>query len=850
MPSPCPTLGRAFAAVTCALLCGVALAADPAPVARHYRLPADAGVVNVRDPQYGAKGDGVTDDTAAIRKAIAAGSQHSRYSTPAFVYFPAGTYLISGPLESRGEEFGWSGGWRSGMLLLGEDRGRTVIKLKDRAEGYGDAAKPRWVIATGSESDKKTKAGDPPLLGNGNRAFRHSVINLTVDVGAGNPGAVAIDYVANNRGTIEAVTIRSSDPQRLGHTGLRLTREWPGPCLIRDVVIEGFERGIQSSHFQYSVTFVNLTLRHQRTVGILNSDNVLAFEGLESQNAVRVVRSTGESGAIVIVGGRLAGPSPHAAIEGKAELYLRDLEVRGYGKAVDTSRPGAADVDGGARAAIDFYSTEAIALGVERAEPLRLPIRDTPHYWNTDHTQWVSPRRFRSEGADGDWTDAVQAAMNSGKPVVYFPNGSYGVSRTITVPPSVRLIIGMQSSLGVGKDNVDKVDPVLRFTGTGGPGTTVEHMWITGHVEHDADRPVAFRHSDIFGRYQNTPAGRGDFFAEDTIGPKPLLIRHPQNAWCRQFNVEFGSIPLVENHGGNLWMLMYKTEGQMVCLEQTAGKTEILGALLYTLRDVKDGTPAFHITGGEAALTYAMNGPGYPNEVRLLSREGDATLRSKQTRGRCGGLVRVRAGDDVDVAPAYLDRVEVFDGGAPFWAARPGDADPGTRADADGNRWSVVKIGSEPDIARPENWKPLRYDATGQRWVADKLTDQSPSYAAARVLRGRGAGGNLVGLTFTPAKPGPFSVRGRARAEAWNPNGPVRVVVQVVDSRGAVRPLFDAQVPNRGAIAWDEHKSLQGFTLNAGDRLVLTFAPVAGQTGSLFLSPESQPTAVVAGPAK
>lgn len=54
---------------------------------------------NVKD--FGAKGDGVTDDTAAIQAAIssggrcAPGSCPSSTTTPAVVYFPAGTYMIS-----------------------------------------------------------------------------------------------------------------------------------------------------------------------------------------------------------------------------------------------------------------------------------------------------------------------------------------------------------------------------------------------------------------------------------------------------------------------------------------------------------------------------------------------------------------------------------------------------------------------------------------------------------------------------------------------------------------------------------------------------------------------------------
>ncbi|KAK5108854.1 hypothetical protein LTR62_007744 [Meristemomyces frigidus] len=56
---------------------------------------------NVLD--YGAKGDGVTDDTYAINNATADGNRcglgcDSQTTMPAIVYFPRGTYLISNPL--------------------------------------------------------------------------------------------------------------------------------------------------------------------------------------------------------------------------------------------------------------------------------------------------------------------------------------------------------------------------------------------------------------------------------------------------------------------------------------------------------------------------------------------------------------------------------------------------------------------------------------------------------------------------------------------------------------------------------------------------------------------------------
>ncbi|KAJ9477329.1 Glycoside hydrolase [Pseudozyma hubeiensis] len=58
---------------------------------------------NVKD--FGAKGDGTTDDTAAINQAISQGGRcgqgcESSTNSPALVYFPPGTYLVSSPIIS------------------------------------------------------------------------------------------------------------------------------------------------------------------------------------------------------------------------------------------------------------------------------------------------------------------------------------------------------------------------------------------------------------------------------------------------------------------------------------------------------------------------------------------------------------------------------------------------------------------------------------------------------------------------------------------------------------------------------------------------------------------------------
>lgn len=87
-------------------------------------------VLNVKD--FGAKGDGTTDDTAAIQAAIDYAVAAGRSS----VYFPAGTYIVTSPLHAQVETGTTTvgGATRSkyaygmGLTLRGEQVGKTVLR--------------------------------------------------------------------------------------------------------------------------------------------------------------------------------------------------------------------------------------------------------------------------------------------------------------------------------------------------------------------------------------------------------------------------------------------------------------------------------------------------------------------------------------------------------------------------------------------------------------------------------------------------------------------------------------------------------------------------------------------------
>jgi Pectate lyase superfamily protein len=379
-----------------------------------YSFPNDTGVVNVKTA-HGAVGDGIADDTDAIQKAIVAALKiNDRYTRPAMVYIPNGTYRITRTLETRDlSDQGFSFGWRAGTIVVGQSRAGVILKLADNLPAFAEGSNPLPMFKTGSENPDNAEGG-------GNQAFRHSIINLTFDTG-NNPGAVGIDFLVSNRGALENVTIKSSGGVR-GARGISMNRSWPGPCLLKHVTIDGFKEGITLLyHFQYGVTSEDLEMKNITGTGLYTLDNPIWIRRMTTDNVGgSAIVADGSNATVVVLDSTFKnGPASSPAILLRSASLVRNISTTGYGKAIDSETGNLTDVNGGA---VEEYLTHgATSLNGGPGKTLNLPIEETPEFYSSDQNQWANVESYGStvnNEADDD-APGIQAAIDSGKSIVY-----------------------------------------------------------------------------------------------------------------------------------------------------------------------------------------------------------------------------------------------------------------------------------------------------------------------------------------------------------------------------------------------------------------------------------------------
>lgn len=615
--------------------------------------PQDAGVFDVKK-LFGARGDGITDDTMAFVAAYDAvlSLYDANQNTPSrgsqnIIYIPNGTYLVSDTIiytralitNQNGQE------QLARIRFQGESRSGVTIRLADSAPGYGPGSeKPVLSLAKGEQ--------------NGSVASNY-VQNLTIDTGRGNPGAVGLLFAGANNAAVRQVTIRSGDGD--GAVGLSLAIQVTQGS-YSNLAIEGFDYAVSAGPPRgFSVALEHVFISGQRVAGIRVQNACVSVRDLVSTNTVTAAKVTDRDGLLVLVDSALwGGHRDDSAVEiDLGQALVRNVFTQGYGSAV--RRDGVTAVDTGV---VDEYvTTPAVALFAGAApRTLDLPVEDTPYQpWTTDLTRWANVHDYGAVGdLSADDSAAIQAAMDSGHPVVYFaPGHSYRVAKPVRIPSTVRVVNLMYTHVvqNLADEVLPDSDPSTPYPPPTGAAVfsvagderdaplLIQNLfgWIDGDelspvVDHASTRTLVLRdvHHQHAPIYRNSVTGAKVFL--DSVSCRtgmtsphvgvPGFHFRGQRVWARFLDPEYGRPNLV-NDGSVLWILGCKTEGAWTTYETTgAGRTEILGGMVNVFTggfSITPDEPMVTNIGSDVSLTLGTYGFGNYYETLVAETQGSMT---------------------------------------------------------------------------------------------------------------------------------------------------------------------------------------------------------------------------------
>jgi len=433
---------------------------------------------NVKD--YGAKGDGKTDDTDAINKAISDGGRcgpgcTGSTTTPALVYLPPGTYLISKPII----DYYYT-------QIIGNPSCLPVIKASADFSA-------RWVF------DSNPYGAQGLAWGSTNVFFRQ-VSNLVFDLTSVNKNLLvsAIHWPSSQATSLTNIVFKLSQASGNKHQGLFIEEGSGG--YVGDLVFEGGAEALAVGNQQF--TMRNLTIRNAHTAvkqiwswgwtyqGVhidkcqVGFDFTTVDEGELKVGAVVIYDSEISNTPVGVVFGDSQTSAPKASnniILENVKLFNVPAAVNGPSGTVLPGSSGAKTIKGWGRS---FFKTEEFAPAGRPASLVAgadYYVRSKPSYAEYPASSFLSARQAGVKG-DGvaDDTKAlntlIAAAAIAGK-IVFLDAGYYRVTSTIKIPAGSRITgEAFPIILSSGAFFADEANPkpVVQI---GAPGATGSVEW-------------------------------------------------------------------------------------------------------------------------------------------------------------------------------------------------------------------------------------------------------------------------------------------------------------------------------------------------------------------------------------
>ncbi|KAF3927732.1 hypothetical protein ABW21_db0206690 [Orbilia brochopaga] len=450
---------------------------------------------NVKD--FGAKGDGSTDDTVAIQNAISSGSRcglgcDSTTTKPALIYFPPGTYMVSAAIQMYYNSH-----------LIGDPI--TLPRIKATA-GFSGAA----VI----DAD--------PYGANGNwhgstNNFYKVVRNFIVDTTAApaNVETKGIHWQGAQATSLNNIVFYSNNSPGTQHKGLYMEDGSGG--YISDLVFNGGQYCAQIGNQQF--TLRNLIFNNCGTGLMLNWGWAWHFKSLTFNNVGTGIDMTASSNSALAVGsvvvadsrfnnvqiGVKSQKSSSSVPETANSLVLDNISINNcpimVGATGNVKLAGSSGIStismwaqGRSYSASNKNGVDIQSAFTGFARPAglldatgKILERSKPQYATLTLDQVLSARDLGCTG-DGstDDTATLQAAITRAafeNKVLYIDYGVYLVSNTIYVPPGSR-IMGEVWPLILGSGtafmNANAPVPIVQFGRPGESGFIEGTNFIVG----------------------------------------------------------------------------------------------------------------------------------------------------------------------------------------------------------------------------------------------------------------------------------------------------------------------------------------------------------------------------------
>jgi len=658
---------------------------------------ANDGFMNVADYGLVANNSGGTvpaDNSAALHTMIQDNLLTTTTWSNKTIFFPNGTWYFSGlGTHTRGiiEYHHSSAGWCGGMRIQGQSESGTILRLVDNDADFQDTTHLRFFIF---QSNYESAPGGGPHSvqdGTGLEGYENIARDFTIDLGAGNDGAVGMNIMMHNVGAVRRVTVqdavgagRSANDADRAMSGFDELRQGAGPNHLHRLTAKGMKYGFRIGQVMCGQGIEHLKLENQSVCGIVNDSNGLFIRGLVSNQvgAVPVAEiQTGASinhfsndvgaqwvhtlggsqsyfdgtnGYLLIVDAVLTGTGAASGISAirnqtdDGKMFLRNVTTTGYARAAEEN---ASNVPG---TSIVEYCTgpQQYLWGAgdgSEAISLDLPILDTPEKpWSTAG-EWTDITTLGIEVSHNGgsqftnaWADLQTAIDNCTTDTLYFPPAREGRvkfsgSGTIHVRGSVRHIVGFGCEIAAVTAGQTLT---IVYDHTDRPVGQECAVWedIRGEgtsltFTHKIDTPRDIVVLDSYGDFMNTVGATGTVFGEDIVGGNPNFD-FAQDCYLRQPDPDGGNF-VTKYSGGNLWAFYVKSEpksdgsARMLPTSWT-GNIEIVGAWMGYVVGGTATSPMWEVNNATAALDAELSVLGCASS--LGGSSGDWATFAKETQ--------------------------------------------------------------------------------------------------------------------------------------------------------------------------------------------------------------------------